>query len=168
MSQIAQILSPDDNCFVRRAKRQTIIETWWRRGGLDDDQYRVLDALARDLEGRLRSQSGYYVSNNCVYAGASNPNINANRNVNDCDRLTRLTIAKRAIGSLKDPRAWPLLELVLCDVSPTPVTSVTQAARLVRCCPRYACSLLRDCADALNGLPVWRHAAQRTPIWALG
>lgn len=166
MNAIAQIMSPDDNCYVRRAKRQTIIETWWRRGGLDDDQYRVLDALARDCEARLLSQSGVYTR--WVGGRGSGPFYNDTQADAAIDRLQRLSEAYKVIATLREPHVWRLLELVLCDVSPDPVTSVTQAARRIPCCPKRARAILRACADLLNTLSIWRNAAQRTPIWALG
>lgn len=166
MNAIAQIMSPDDNCYVRRAKRQTIIETWWRRGGLDDDQYRVLDALARDCEARLLSRAG--IHSRWVGGSVSGSFYNYTQADAAIDRLQRLSEAYKVIATLREPRVWRLLELVLCDVSPDPVTSITQAARRIPCCPRRARAILRACADLLNSVSIWRHAAQRTPIWALG
>lgn len=165
MSAIAEIMSPDDNCFVRRAKRQTIIETWWRKGGIDDDQYRVLDALARDYEARLLSHAGQYSR---AGNGIGSRPITGVPNDAACDRLIRLSAARQAIATLRDPSAWPLLELVLFDCSSPPVTSISEAARRVRLRTHRAYDLLRDCADVLNGLQAWRAVAQRTPIWALG
>lgn len=167
------IMSPDDNCLVRRAKRQTVIETWWRRGGLSDDQYRVLDALASDFESRLRSRSGRFArvgNGGDLWLILPRGSAAAGQTWTDaeCDRLARLAVASRAIGALKDRRAWPLLEIVLCDLSPARVTSVAQAANRARIPARRAFALLRDCADALLGSRDWRRAAQRVPIWAIG
>ena len=170
---VVAIMSPDDNCLVRRTKRQTVIETWWRRGGLNDDQYRVLEALASDFESRLRSRSGRFarVGNGGdlwlilprARAASGQPWSDA-----ECDRLSRLASAARAIRALQDRRAWPLLEIVLCDVSPRRVTSVAQAAQRVRIPVRRAFALLRACADTLLDLHDWRSAAQRVPVWAIG